>query len=119
MAFDTSSLSDSNFLPARILSLRSQLALGQYDEVLADVVGESEPEFKAVAALAEFLNGDEEKGLKAAEYLASSDKDNATVQVVAGTVLQAAGKSEEALALLGLHQGSCKSDYYFQDGGEL
>lgn len=57
------------------------------------------------------MNGDEEKGLKAAEELASSDKDNAVVQVLAGTVLQAAGKSEEALALLGLHQGSCKSTY--------
>jgi len=109
VAFDTSSLTPSNVLPARILSLRSQLALHQYEDVLADVAGESEVELKAIAALAEFLNGEEEKGLEAAEALAKSESENGVVQILAGTVLQAAGKSDEALALLGLHQGNLEA----------
>jgi len=65
-------------------------------------------ELKAIAALAEFLNGEEEKGLEAAEALAKSESENGVVQILVGTVLQAAGKSDEALALLGLHQGNCR-----------
>jgi len=107
--FDTSSLSPENALPARILSLRSQIALGQYEDVIADVEGEDEPELKAAAALAEFKAGNEAKGLKAAEELAESSAGNASVQVLAGTVLQAAGKSEEALALLSQHQGNLEA----------
>lgn len=108
VAFDAKALSAENALPARVLSLRAQLALGQYEDVLADIAGESEPELKAVGALAEFLSGEKEKGVAAAEALATSDGENSVVEVVAGTVLQAGGKSEEALALLGLHQGNCE-----------
>jgi len=48
--------------------------------------------------------------VKIAEKLVSESADNNTVQILAGTVLQAAGKSEEALALLSQHQGNrmCK-----------
>jgi len=108
ISFDASALSAENKLPARVLSLRAQIALGQYEDVLADVAGESEPELKAVAALAEFLSGERDKGVAAAEALAASDGENSVVQVLAGTVLQGEGKSEEALALLGLHQGNCE-----------
>ena len=45
-----------------------------------------------------------------AEELASSSADNATVQVLAATVLQGEGKTEEALSLLSKHQGSCTWD---------
>jgi coatomer protein complex subunit epsilon len=104
--FDTSALSPENALPARVLSLRAQLALGQAEDVLADVQGEKEPELATVAALAEWQSGNESKGLAAAEKLAGSYADNVTVQILAGLVLQQGGKSEEALALLGKHQGS-------------
>lgn len=77
--------------------------------MLADIEGEDAPELLAVGALAEFASGNQEKALEAAEKLAEDAKDNGTVQVLAGTVLQAAGKSEEALALLSQHQGNCKS----------
>ncbi|RDL38943.1 uncharacterized protein BP5553_03283 [Venustampulla echinocandica] len=107
--FDISGLSPKNALPARIFSLRAQIALGHAEDVISDVQGESEPELVAVGALAEFAAGNEAKGLKVAEQLAAESADNAAVQVVAGTVLQASGKSEEALALLAQHQGSLEA----------
>ncbi|WZH43672.1 coatomer epsilon subunit-domain-containing protein [Fusarium acuminatum] len=104
--FDTSSFSPDNALPARILVLRARLALGQAEDVLDDVKGESEPELQALGALAEFNLGKADSAVQTIEKLASSAADNTTVQVIGGTVLQAAGKSEEALALLTQHQGS-------------
>jgi len=107
--FDTAGLSALNKLPARVISLRARINLGQAEEVIADVQGEQEVELVAVGALAEFAAGNESKALKTAEKLVSESADNSTVQVLAGTVLQAAGKSEEALALLSQHQGNCMS----------
>ncbi|KAK3360112.1 coatomer epsilon subunit-domain-containing protein [Lasiosphaeria hispida] len=104
--FDTSALSSENALPARVLQLRARLALGQADEVLADVQSENGPELEAIAALAEQALGNEEAAVKAIEQLAQESGDNATVQVMGGTVLQAAGKSDEALALLSQHSGN-------------
>ncbi|XXH03355.1 hypothetical protein Hte_009753 [Hypoxylon texense] len=104
--FDTSALSAENELPARILALRARIALGQAEDVVADVQGESEPELAAVGALAEYSLGKTDAAVKTIEKLASSAGDNQTVQVLGGTVLQAAGKSEEALALLSQHSGS-------------
>jgi coatomer protein complex subunit epsilon len=109
--FDVSSLSPENALPARVLQLRARIALGQADEVLAELNAAKEPELVAVRALALQALGRGDEAVQAVEdLLAKGDavQENATVQVVAGTVLQAAGKSEEALALLGRHQGNCK-----------
>ncbi|TVY26644.1 Coatomer subunit epsilon-2 [Lachnellula hyalina] len=107
--FDTAGLSPENALPARVLSLRAQIALGQAEDVIADVEGESEPDLAAVCALAELAAGNESKALKIAEKLAQESADNSTVQVLAGTVLQAGGNSEEALALLSQHQGNLEA----------
>ncbi|KAG0652837.1 putative coatomer subunit epsilon [Hyphodiscus hymeniophilus] len=107
--FDTAGLSSENTLPARVLSLRAQIALGQAEDVLADVQGEKEADLMAVAALAELKAGNESKALKMAEVLAQEKPDNGSVQVLCGTVLQAAGKSEEALALLSQHQGNLEA----------
>jgi coatomer protein complex subunit epsilon len=104
--FDTSSFSPDNALPARVLVLRARLALGQAEDVLSEVKGESEPELQALGALAESNLGKTDSAVETIEKLASSAADNTTVQVIGGTVLQAAGKSEEALALLTQHQGS-------------
>jgi coatomer protein complex subunit epsilon len=104
--FDTAGLSAENQLPARVLSLRAQIALGHVEDVIADVEGEVDVELVAVRALAESAGGNESKAVKIAEKLASESADNNTVQILAGTVLQAAGKSEEALALLSQHQGN-------------
>lgn len=110
--FDASTLSPENALPARIFSLRAQVALGHADDVLVEIAGENEPELLAVGALAEFDTGNEEKAVETAEKLAGENGENGVVQVLAGTVLQKAGKSEEALALLGLHQGNCMSTFW-------
>lgn len=107
--FDTSSFSPENALPARVLQLRARLALGQVEDVLADVQGEAVPDLEAVGALAEYTLGKTDSALKTIEKLAASAADNVTVLVIGGTVLQAAGKSEEALALLSQHQGSCET----------
>jgi coatomer protein complex subunit epsilon len=107
--FDTSALSPENALPARVLQLRARIALGQADEVIADVQGEAEPELQAVGALAEQALGQSDAAVKTIEKLAASVADNTTVQVVGGTVLQAAGKSEDALALLSQHSGSLEA----------
>ncbi|KAI1756427.1 coatomer epsilon subunit-domain-containing protein [Xylaria castorea] len=105
--FDTSSLSPENETPARVLALRARVALGQAEDVLADVQGEtSEPEFAAVAALAQSALGQTEDAVQAIEELVQSADDNQTVQVLGGIVLEAAGKSDEALALLSKHSGS-------------
>ncbi|KAM3456654.1 hypothetical protein MY3296_001609 [Beauveria thailandica] len=104
--FNTSSFSPENELPARLLVLRARIALGQAQEVLADVKGASEPELQAVGALAQQALGKTDAAVGVVEKLVASHADNVAVQIVGGTVLQAAGKSEEALALLSQHQGS-------------
>ncbi|KAI1495156.1 coatomer epsilon subunit-domain-containing protein [Biscogniauxia mediterranea] len=104
--FDTSALSPENALPAKVLAFRARIALGQAQDVLAEVQGASEPELAAVRALAELSLGNTDAAVKAIEELASSAGDNQTVQVLGGTVLGAAGKSDEAIALLSQHSGS-------------
>lgn len=112
--FNTSSFSPENALPARILQLRSRIALGQTEEVLADIEGETDdvPDLAAVKALAQHVEGKTETALALAQKLAETHSENATVQVLAGTVLQAQGKTEEALAMLGKHQGSLEAFVY-------
>ncbi|PGH14583.1 hypothetical protein AJ79_02918 [Helicocarpus griseus UAMH5409] len=107
--FDTSSFSPENTLTARILKLRAKIALGQTEEVIADVEGEDVPDLAAIKVLAQNTGGDEAGALKGAESLAAKESENATVQVLVGTVLQAQGKSEEALALLAKHQGNLEA----------
>ncbi|TPX18429.1 uncharacterized protein E0L32_011670 [Thyridium curvatum] len=104
--YDTSTLSPENALPARVLQLRARIALGQADDVVADVKGEKEPELIAVGALAELTLGKTDSAVKTAEKLAEEAADNNAVQVIGGTVLQAAGKPDEALALLSQHSGN-------------
>ncbi|KAL4743319.1 coatomer epsilon subunit-domain-containing protein [Aspergillus similis] len=109
--FNTSSFSPENALPARILQLRAQVAVSNTDDVLADIEGETEesPGLSAVKALAQFAAGNVEAATQLAQDLAENYPDDATVQVLGGTVLQSVGKSEEALALLGKHQGNLEA----------
>ncbi|KAL3491778.1 coatomer epsilon subunit-domain-containing protein [Aspergillus germanicus] len=108
--FNTSSFSPENSLPARILQLRSRIAVGETDQVLADVEGEEEtPELAAVKALAQYTAGDADGALQLVQDLVENYPDNASVQVLGGTVLQALGKSEEALAVLTKHQGNLEA----------
>ncbi|KAF9886334.1 hypothetical protein FE257_011593 [Aspergillus nanangensis] len=107
---ETSALSPENQLPARTLKLRARVALGQTDQVLSDVNSEEDtPDLSAVKALAQQTTGDADSALKLAQDLAENYPDNGTVQVLCGTVLQAQGQSEDALALLAKHQGNLEA----------
>lgn len=107
---DTSSLSAENALPARVFQLRAQLAIGQIDEVLANIEGETAvSDLAAVQAFAQYTAGQTSDAVRQIEKLASSASDNTTVQILGGTVLQIAGKSEEALSLLSKHQGNLEA----------
>lgn len=108
--FDTAALSSENQIAARVLKLRSQIALGQSDEVLAAVASEEDtPDLAATKALAQQAAGKTDAALQLAQELAENYPDNGTVQVLSGTVLQAQGYSEEALALLSKHQGNLEA----------
>lgn len=104
--FDTTALSPENQLPARVLQLRSRIELGQAEDVLAEVQGESEPELVAVSAVAEMKLGKTDSAVSTIEKLAAQNGDNAVVQVLGGSVLASAGKSEDALALLSAHESN-------------
>lgn len=107
--YDTSALSASNALAARVLVLRAEIALGQAEDVISAVRGEKDVELVAVRALADYVAGNRAEALKVALELAGAEGDNGVVQVLCGTVLQAEGLTEEALALLSKHQGNCES----------
>ncbi|PSN66158.1 hypothetical protein BS50DRAFT_574625 [Corynespora cassiicola Philippines] len=103
--FDTSSFSASNVVPARVLKLRSQIALGQAKEVAAELSSEKTPDLVAVKLLAEYESGKDvvDEAKKLAEQ---QGQENLTVQLCVGIILERAGETEEALALLSKHQGS-------------
>ncbi|KXG49107.1 Tetratricopeptide-like helical [Penicillium griseofulvum] len=108
--FETSALSPENQLPAQVLRLRAQIALGQYEESLAEPsIEEDSPDLSAVRALALQSAGKTDAALQLAQELAENYPENNTVQVLAATVLQAQGHSEEALALLSKHQGNLEA----------
>ncbi|MCJ1367454.1 hypothetical protein MMC16_006587 [Acarospora aff. strigata] len=110
IAFDTSSLSPENALTSRILQLRARIASGQADDVIAEVEGEEEvPDLAAVKALAQRVSGDASAALEVVEHLMSFSPENATVQLLGATVLQAEGRSEDALTLLAKHQGNLEA----------
>lgn len=104
--YSTASLSPENELAARVLQLRARVELGEAKTVLADVKGKSEPALQAIGALAEQRDGRSDAAVATITKLAETAGDDATVQIVGGTVLQAAGKSEEALALLSQHDSN-------------
>lgn len=108
--FDTSSLSKENKLPARVLKLRARIALGQEEDVIAELEGEDDvPDISAVTAFAQYTSGNVSEALELVEQLAENYPENGTVQILGGTVLQGAGKSDEALALLEKHQDNLEA----------
>lgn len=108
--FDQSSLSAENLVPARVLQLRAQIAVGQAEEVLSALEDEKHvPEFSAVKAFTQYTLGNSTSALRAIEQLLESASENAVVQVLGAVALQAEGKTEEALALLTKHQGSLEA----------
>lgn len=108
--FDISSLSSENKIPARVLQLRAQIAVGQAKDVLANIGKEGKaPDFAAVKAFAQYSSGSTSNAVSEIERLIKTESENTTVQLLGGTVLQAAGRTEEALSPLSKHQGSLEA----------
>lgn len=119
--FEPSSFSPENHLAARVLQLRARIVLGQAQDVLDEVKADKQPELVAVSALATLGLGKTEAAAAVVEKLLEESGDaageNGIVQVLGGTVLAAAGKEEEALALLGRHQGNCEFSHIYTVNG--
>ncbi|KAL6708530.1 hypothetical protein ACN47E_002511 [Coniothyrium glycines] len=103
--FDTSSFSNSNSLPVRVLQLRSQIALGQASAVSASLANEKTPDLVAVKLLADYEQG-KDVVAQAKKLAEQSGQDNLTVQLCVGMILERAGETEAALDILSKHQGS-------------
>lgn len=111
--FDTSSLSESNVIPARVLKLRAQIANGDAKGAISSIKKESAPDFAAVKAFAQYSLRDTSTATKQIEQLVESSSENATVQILGGIVLQADGRTAEALSLLSKHQGNLEACVFF------
>ncbi|KAL8798326.1 MAG: hypothetical protein Q9223_007940 [Gallowayella weberi] len=107
--FDTSSLSQSNVIPAQVLKLRAQIATGDAQGVISSVQQERGPDFAAVKAFAHYFSGDNAGATKQIEQLIETSSENVTVQILGGIILQANGRTEEALSLLSKHQGNLEA----------
>ena len=108
--FDTSSLSSDNRIPARILQIRAQVALGQAKDVLQSISSEGNTaDFAAAKAFAQYSAGQTSEAMRGIERLLESDSENPTVLLLGGTVLRAADRTDEALSLLSKHQGSLEA----------
>lgn len=110
--FSPDDFSPANSLPVRILQYRAQSALGQYDEVISaisDSDAKSTPDLAAARTFASYLQaggGEEGDAVTEAERLAEQHGENLSVELLCGTILARAGKSEQAVTLLQKHQGS-------------
>lgn len=103
--FDTSSFSSSNAIPVRVLQLRSQIALGQTQEVISALAGEKTPDLVAIRLLAEFQEGKDVLE-PIGQLVQQHGQDNLTVQLVAGIILERSGETDKALEVLSKHDGS-------------
>jgi coatomer subunit epsilon len=113
LEFDTKPLSPQNRSIAKILQHRSRIALGQARQVISDLSALRDVGSRAVVALAHQTLGNE-MGVEQARGLAENEAEDATVQVVCGTVLAAAEEYETAVELLGKHQGSLEAYVFFK-----
>jgi coatomer protein complex subunit epsilon len=95
--------------------LRSKIALGQAKDVSSELASEKTPDLVAVKLLA-----DQEQGkdvLSQSKKLAEQHgQENLNVQLLVGMVLEKAGETEDALALLSKHQGSLDVYVYSHTG---
>ncbi|KAL8822161.1 MAG: hypothetical protein Q9191_007096 [Dirinaria sp. TL-2023a] len=108
--FDTTSLSSQNAVPAQVLKYRAQIANGQAKAVL-DHVGKdaNQPEFSAIKAFAHYSLGNVDEAQQEVDRLVEDSSENAVVQILGATVLQAIGRTDDALGLLSKHQGNLEA----------
>ena len=108
--FDTTSLSSENTIPAQVLKYRAQIANGEARAVL-DRVGKdaNQSEYSAIKAFALYRLGIVDEAQHEIDRLVETSSENAVVQVLGATVLQAVGRTEDALSLLSKHQGNLEA----------
>ncbi|RKF56279.1 Coatomer subunit epsilon [Erysiphe neolycopersici] len=104
--YDINSIKEDNKIASHVLKLRAKIALGKFDEVFDEVQTATETELVAIRALTEIMRGNQTEALREIESLEAVK--GATL-VIVGTVLQIAGKTDEALALLETHEGDLEA----------
>ena len=107
--FDISSLSAENKTAAEVLQYRAQIAQGEAQTVLKALSNDADVHLKAIRQLAQYYAGQESNAIRGIEQLVEEQSENPTVQLLGGIILQASGKTEEALSLLSKHQGSLEA----------
>lgn len=103
--FDTSPFSAPNQTPARILKLRSRIALGQAPAVAKELASEKSPDLLAIRLLAEYEQGKDVLE-QINKLIQQHGQENLTVQLIGGILLDRAGETEKAIEVLSKHQGS-------------
>ncbi|POS83281.1 hypothetical protein EPUL_005290, partial [Erysiphe pulchra] len=103
---DIDSMKEGNKIASHVLKLRAKIALGKFDEVFDELQAATDAELVAVRALADIMRGNQTEALREIESLETVK--GATL-VIVGTVLQLAGKTDEALALLETHEGDLEA----------
>ena len=77
--------------------------------MISEIKGESGPDYAALKAFALYSQGKQEQAEKEVDKLIETEDTNGTVQLLGGTVLQGVGRTEDALSLLGKHEGSLEA----------
>jgi coatomer protein complex subunit epsilon len=116
---DLSTFEADHKLLALSLILRAQIASGDAAAAIKKIDKSDQkgtPELKATRTLAQYVKGDKAAGTKAIEELIATEGDNGVVQVIGAILLQNEGRSEEAITLLGKHQGNLEAYVYFAPG---
>ncbi|KAF8436383.1 coatomer epsilon subunit-domain-containing protein [Terfezia claveryi] len=106
---NSSALAPENVIKAQVYKYRARIALGEAEEVSAELEGEDSPELAAVKALAVYTTGNTSVAAADIARLISSSSNNGTVQVIGGIILHLEGKSDDAVALLSKHQGNLEA----------
>ncbi|KAK9455446.1 coatomer epsilon subunit-domain-containing protein [Dipodascopsis uninucleata] len=102
-----SGYSDTTVIQARIYYYRAQIALGNEDEVIAELADtEGDAGLAAVKALALYKSGSKVEALDLIQELADIAGDDGNVQVLGATILYLEGKVEDALLLLSKHEAN-------------
>lgn len=106
---NSSALAPENVIKAQVYKYRARIALGEAEEVSAELEGEDSPELAAVKALAAYTTGNTSIAAADIAKVISSSSKNGTVQVIGGIILHLEGKSDDAVALLSEHQGNLEA----------
>lgn len=104
-----SSFSSGNAIAAQVYIHRARIATGKAEDVIEELKEAQETDLKAVNALAQYSINKSDSAVAAISELIDSSSDNPTVQIIGAIILHGEGRSDEALSLLGKHQGNLEA----------